>query len=86
MSLAVVWWPDAEEDLRRIPSWQDASWIDSEVLRYASEGIGDLRRIDLPSGQRVLALFLPGYRVVMTFERVARTLHVWRVLRALPKR
>lgn len=83
MSLALAWWPEAEEDLRGIQSWQDAAWIDTEVRRYAEHGIGDLRRVVLPSGERALVLFVPGYRVLMTFDRFARTLHVWRVLRSV---
>jgi hypothetical protein len=84
MSLTTVWWPEASEDLRRLRSWVDAGWIDSEVQRYAEDGVGDLRRVILPSGRRGYALFLPGYRVVVSYDRTSRTLHVWRVLRSLP--
>lgn len=84
MRVAVVWWPESEAaDLHRIRSWQDAAWIDSEVHRYANDGVGDLRRIVLPSGQRALTLVLPGYRVLMTFERTTKTLRVRRILRSV---
>lgn len=86
MSLATLWWPEAAEDLRALSSWRDAAWIDSEVQRYANDGVGDLRRVTLRSGRSVFALVLPGYRVLMTFDRTTRTLHVWRVLRSLPSR
>jgi hypothetical protein len=65
-------------------SWRDAAWIDAEVRRYAEDGVGDLRMVVLPSGRRVYALFLSGYRVVVTLDRATRTMHVWRVLRSLP--
>lgn len=86
MSAKAFWWPDAEEDLRALRSWRDAAWIDSEVRRYAEDGVGDLRRVLLPSGRSVHVLFLPGFRVVMSVDRASRALHIWRILRALPKR
>jgi len=85
MSLATVWWPEAEEDLRELRSWRDAAWIDNEVRRYAEDGVGDLRRVPLPSGRIASVLFLPGYRVLVSLDRAARRLHVWRVLRAVPR-
>lgn len=84
MSLETIWWPRAEGDLRNIRSWRDAAWISAEVARYAEDGIGDLRRVVLPSGVRAYALFLPSFRVLLTLDRTKRTIHVWRVLRALP--
>ncbi len=86
MSIATLWWPEAEEDLRALRSWRDAAWIDSEVRRYAEDGVGDLRRVVLPSGRSAHVLFLPGHRVVISVDRAGRALHIWRVLRALPKR
>lgn len=80
MSLAVEWTAGAMADLRAI-AWQDAAWIAAEVARYAEQGIGDMRRVPLPTGGRGLVLFLPGYRVWLTFDRTARTLWVWRVAR-----
>lgn len=81
MSLDVEWTSGALADLRAI-IWQDAAWIAAEIARYAEHGIGDVRRVSLPTGAQGLVLFLPGYRVWLTFDRAARTLWVWRVARA----
>ena len=81
MSLEVVWHPPAEEDLRHIP-WQDAAWVVGEIERLARDGVGDVRGTTLPTGERRFRLFLPGVRVLVTFDRPGKVLHVWRVLRS----
>ena len=81
MSLASKWHAPAAQDLLEIP-WQDASWISSEVNRLAEYGVGDVRRVALSTGERVFYLILPGYRVVVTFDRARRIVHVWRVARS----
>ena len=81
MSLAVVWHPPAQEDLRHIP-WQDAAWIVREVDRLARDGVGDVRATTLAGGERRFRLFLPGVRVLITFDRPRKLLHVWRVMQS----
>jgi hypothetical protein len=81
VSFEVIWHPPAEEDLRHIP-WRDAAWVVGEIDRLARDGVGDVRRTTLPDGERRFRLFLPGIRVFITFDRVRRLLHVWRVVRS----
>lgn len=81
MSLGIVWHPAAEEDLRHV-SWQDAAWVVREIEKLAREGIGDVRATTLANGARRFRLFLPGVRVLITFDRPAKILHVWRVMRS----
>jgi len=81
VSLEVLWHPPAEEDLRDLP-WKDAAWVVREIERLASDGVGDVRGTRLPTGERRFRLFLPGVRVLITFDRVRKILHVWRVLRS----
>lgn len=81
MSVHLAWSEYAEEALRNIP-WLDAAWIASEVARYAEHGVGDVRRVPLASGSLAPVLFLPGYRVVLSYDRTTRTLWVRGVLRA----
>ena len=50
-------------------------------LKYAEEHPSDVRRVVLSTGERVFYLFLPGYRVVLTFDRPNSVVHVWRVFR-----
>lgn len=82
MTWAAHWEPDAEDDLRKIP-WQDAAWIVREVNALVDDGIGDLRLIVLPSGSRARVLYLPGYRVGVSYDRATRTVHVWGVWRTM---
>lgn len=82
MSFAVIWHPPAERDLLHIP-WQDAAWVVREVNRLAEDGVGDVRIEELPSGQRIFILVLSGIRVSVTFDRIARIIHVWRVWRSV---
>ena len=79
MSLEIVWHPPAEEDLRHIP-WQDAAWVVRETVKLGEDGVGDVRAATLPTGERVFRLVLSGVRVLVTFDRPGKTLHVWRVL------
>lgn len=81
MSLAIIWHPPAEDDLRRI-SWQDAAWIVRQVNLLAEEGVGDVRGATLPTGERRFRLVLPGVRVLITFDRRGKILHVWGVIRS----
>ena len=81
MSLRVLWHPPAEDDLRQIP-WQDAAAIVREVDVLAERGVGDVRVATLPSGRRVFLLMLTGIRVVMTFDRPSKIVHVWEVRRS----
>jgi hypothetical protein len=53
------------------------------VNALVDDGIGDLRVIVLPSGSRARVLYLPGYRVGVSYDRAARTVHVWGVWRAM---
>jgi hypothetical protein len=82
VSFAVEWHPQAQSDLLDLP-WQDAAWIVREVDRLAEDGVGDVRVAVLPSGRRVFFLMLPAIRVVITFDRVARIVHVWGVWRSI---
>ena len=82
MSLTVVWHPPARDDLLHIP-WQDAAWIAAEIDRIARDGVGDVRGTTFPTGERRYRLFLPGVRVLITFDRLNRILHVWRVMRSI---
>jgi len=81
VSLRVLWHPPAEDDLRQIP-WQDAAAIVREVDVLAERGVGDVRVAFLPSGRRVFLLMLTGIRVVMTFDRPSKIVHVWEVRRS----
>jgi hypothetical protein len=81
VSLTVVWHPPAREDLRHIP-WQDAAWVCAEIDRLARDGVGDVRATTFATGERRYRLFLPGVRVLITFDRPGRLLHVWRVMRS----
>ena len=81
MSLRVLWHAPAEDDLRQIP-WQDAAAIVREVDVLAERGVGDVRVAVLPSGRRVFLLMLTGIRVVMTFDRPSKIVHVWEVRRS----
>lgn len=83
MSLHPIWHPTAERDLLDTP-WRDAAWIASEVDRLAESGIGDVRVDQRPDGGREFVLVLPGYRVSVTFDRVTKVVHVWRVWRVRP--
>jgi hypothetical protein len=80
VTLRPVWHAPAERDLRDTP-WQDAAWIASEVARLAEGGIGDVRIGERPDGGREFYLVLPGYRVSVTFDRVDKVVHVWRIFR-----
>ena len=71
---------DAETDLRNMP-WRDAAWVVRGVDRLIDDGIGDLRVVFMPRGARARALYLPGYRVGVSYVRAARTIHVWGVSR-----
>ena len=82
MSVQVEWSERATNQLRDIVPWEDAAWIASEVERYASDGIGDVRKLALASGQIAPVLFLPGYRVVFAYDRTTKTLWVRLVLHA----
>ena len=82
MSFAVVWHPPATRDLLDI-KWQDAAWIVREVDKLAGDGVGDVRSEVLPTGVRVFFLVLSGVRVVVTFDRAARIVHVWSVWRSI---
>ena len=80
MSLHLAWSARAERQLEGI-AWQDAAWICAEVARYAEHGVGDVRRSLLPSGATAPVLFLPGFRVVLAYDRSTRTLWVLSVYR-----
>ena len=60
MSRQVAWSRRAERDLLNVIPWRDAEWICRELERYATDGIGDLRRV-LWDGRVALVLFLPNY-------------------------
>ncbi|MCL2778375.1 MAG: hypothetical protein FWD73_10250 [Polyangiaceae bacterium] len=83
MSVQVGWSERATNQLLAVVPWEDAAWIASEVARYASDGIGDVRKLALASGQIAPVLFLPGYRIVFAYDRTTRTLWVRLVLHAL---
>jgi hypothetical protein len=82
VSFGVVWHPPATRDLLDI-KWQDAAWIVREVNKLAEDGVGDVRSELLPTGVRVFVLVLPGIRVVLTFDRHARVVHIWNVWRSM---
>jgi mRNA-degrading endonuclease RelE of RelBE toxin-antitoxin system len=82
VSFAVVWHPPATRDLLDI-KWQDAAWIVREVNKLAEDGVGDVRSEVLPAGARVFFLVLPGIRIVVTFDRLTRIVHVWSVWRSI---
>jgi hypothetical protein len=63
--------------------WQDAAWVVREVDRLVEDGIGDLRVVMLPSGARARVLYLPGYRVGVSYDARARTVYVWGVWRSM---
>jgi hypothetical protein len=82
VSFAVEWHLPAARDLLDLP-WQDAAWVVREVDRLAESGVGDVRVTVLPSGRRVFFLMLPAIRVVLSFDRVAKIVHVWGVWRSI---
>ena len=51
--------------------------------KLAEDGVGDVRSEVLPNGARIFFLMLPGIRVVVTFDRTARIVHVWSVWRSI---
>ncbi len=80
MSLAVVWTPRAEHDLRALP-WRAGERVDREVLYLAHTGEGDVTR-DRPDAPTLLRLRVRPYAVVFSVDTTASTIYVWRVIRA----
>ena len=74
------WEAEAETDLRNMP-WRDAASVVREVDRLVDDGIGDLRVVFMPRGARARVLYLPGYRVGVSYVLATRTIHVWGVWR-----
>jgi hypothetical protein len=53
------------------------------VNNLAENGVGGVRIEQMASGRRVYFLILPGVQVVISFDRPARIMHVWRVWRSV---
>jgi hypothetical protein len=79
MTWAVVWFDQAADDLRRM-HWQSAARVDEAVLRLAATNEGPLRRV-LINGRIETRLLVPPYAAIVSLDRRARLLRVWRVVR-----
>lgn len=85
MSLRIAWSTRAQRELTEI-TWQDAAWICAEVARYAEHGTGEVRRTLLSTGASAPVLFLPGFRVLLAYDRATRELWVLSVYRPPARR
>ena len=75
----LAWSSQAEADLRTI-HWDTAGRIDAALMRLAETGEGTLRKVVLHD--RVWsALLLWPYAALVTRDKAARTIFVWRVVR-----
>lgn len=79
MTWAVVWFDQAAEDLRRVHS-ETAARIDEAVQRLATTSEGPLRRV-LINGNVETRLLVPPYAAIVSVDRRARQLKVWRIVR-----
>jgi len=75
----VAWSSQAEADLRNI-HWDTAGRIDASLMRLAETGEGTLRKVVLHD-QVWSALLLWPYAALVTRDKAARTILVWRVVR-----
>ena len=80
MSWVVRWHRLAERDFYELPHWRTAERIDEAVQRFASSGVGELRRIETAQGIEH-RLLVPPYFVRLSRDRATRTIHVWRIAR-----
>ena len=78
-SWSLAWSSQAEADLRNI-HWDTASRIDAALMRLAEAGEGTLRKVVLHD-QVWSALLLWPYAALVTRDKAARTILVWRVVR-----
>ena len=75
----LAWSSQAEADLRTI-HWDTAGRIDAALMRLAETGEGTLRKFVIHD--RVWsALMLWPYAALVTRDKEARTILVWRVIR-----
>ena len=75
----LAWSQQAEADLRNI-HWDTAGRLDAALMRLAESGEGTLRKVVIHD--RVWsALLLWPYAALVTRDKEARTILVWRVIR-----
>ncbi len=76
---ALAWTNIAREDLLRV-HWETAGRIDAAMQRFAATGEGPLRRVMI-GGSVERRLLIPPYAAVVTLDRGARIVTVWRIVR-----
>jgi len=82
MSWDVVWFALAADDLRRV-HWETAARIDEAVQRLAATKEGPLRRVMI-NGVAETRLLVPPYAAIVSLDRRARLVKVWRIVRYVP--
>lgn len=75
----LAWSSQAEADLRNI-HWDTAGRLDAALMRLAETGEGTLRKVVIHD-QVWSALLLWPYAALVTRDKEARTILVWRVVR-----
>ena len=79
MTWAVNWFEQATGDLLRM-HWETAARIDEAVQRLATTNEGPLRRV-LINGNVETRLLVPPYAAIVSLDRRARLVKVWRIVR-----
>ena len=75
----VAWFSLAEADLRQL-HWESAARIAEAVQRLAETKEGPLRRVMI-NGVAETRLLVPPYAAIVSVDRRAACLKVWRIVR-----
>jgi hypothetical protein len=83
MTYEVLWHARAVRQLLDL-HWNQGSFVDAAVLRYAASGEGVVRKVATADGDE-LRLHAGSFYVRFSLDRTARTLTVWAVRRTPSK-
>ena len=81
MTRAVVWLPEAVDDLLAIPDASEAAAVDAAVQRYARAAEGFVRRLPQIDTADEHRLYVQGAPYYARFHADDETVHIWRVIR-----